>query len=65
VATSDILLNLLIIPVFPVDVISAIANPHLNDDPGTIIAFPDEILRHHGAMTGFFGENIRHHGDPE
>jgi hypothetical protein len=29
--------------------IDSIANPHLNDDPGTIIAFPDETF---GLIAG-------------
>jgi hypothetical protein len=33
--------------------IDSIANPHLNDDPGAIIAFPDETfgLDHCGRVT--------------
>jgi hypothetical protein len=33
------------VPVSPCDCgICSIANPHLNDDPGVIIAFPDETF---------------------
>jgi hypothetical protein len=31
--------------------IDSIENPHLNDDPGTIIPFPGEIFR---LILGFF-----------
>jgi hypothetical protein len=43
--------------------IDSIANPHLNDDPATIIAFPDEtfglrLLRFLAFVSGGYFPNI-------